>query len=75
MPDYLTNVVNDGPAWVLAGYMIWHLTKNYKGVCDRLNKVEDYIKEELTTVIHKSTEAMTQCKNKPQNEENKSDQN
>ena len=32
-------------------YFIWQTRKDYKGVCERLNSVEDYVKNTLVSLV------------------------
>jgi hypothetical protein len=57
------------PWAAVAIYMIWQQRKDYKGVCTRLNEVEDYCKttlaglvERTIDVIDKNNDVIRHCK-------------
>ena len=47
-----------GPWVAVAAFLIWHQRKDYRAVCKRLNKVEDYCKETLSTLVQETTSAL-----------------
>jgi hypothetical protein len=49
--------VNGLPAGLLI-YLIWNNRKDYTGVCDRLNAVEDYVKATLVGLVEKTTKTI-----------------
>ena len=66
-----------GPLAVITLYLIWKQERNYKGVCDRLNHVEDYCKDTLSALVIKSlevidrnTDALRHCKKKLEEKKN-----
>lgn len=55
---FLTILEQHGP-WVgVAVFMIWSQRKDYRGVCQRLNDVEDYCKTTLTKLTEDTTKAL-----------------
>ena len=59
MMEVLLRLLEQHGPWVaLAAYLIWTQRKDYRGVCKRLNKVEDYCKKTLTELLEKTTEAL-----------------
>ncbi len=51
-------VVNNGPFAMITVYLIWQGRKDYQGVCQRLNDVEDYCKTTLGEQLERSTKAL-----------------
>lgn len=72
MTEVLINTLEQHGPWVaLAGFLIWSQRKDYRGVCNRLNEVEDYCKdtitklvEKTTIVIEQNTEIIAKCQRK-----------
>lgn len=77
--EFLVEVLKtNGVIAVIAVYMIFQSRKDYKGVCERLNEVEDYVKVKLFNMIKTTTEVIDRnsnilegcpgnSKNKPKN--------
>ena len=62
--DLLIEVLKtNGVIAVIAVYMIFQSRKDYKGVCERLNEVEDYVKVKLFNMIRVTTQVIDRNSN------------
>lgn len=59
MSEILLQLLEQHGPWVaLACFLIWSQRKDYRGVCNRLNEVEDYCKTTLTDLVKETTAAL-----------------
>lgn len=56
--DIVVKLAEYSPWAAVAIFLIMQQRKDYKGVCDRLNEVEDYCKTTLAGLVQRSIEVI-----------------